>query len=169
VVAESVVIIPGYTPSTATAPIRLHPRAAARLARGVAVARARSIGWIIVSGGAVHPPGTRYVEAEEMAVELIRRGWPKTRILKDGAARHTYTNLRNSGRIMLDRGWARARVVTGLSHALYMGFASLTRFEEAARQALGYVPGRLSLVGPGQLVFEPCDAVRRVGKDPLDR
>jgi hypothetical protein len=168
-VTEPVIIVPGYTPSTATRPMRLHPRAVARVRRALVVAKARKIGWIIVSGGAVHPPGTPFVEADEMAVELIRRGWPKDRIVREPKARHTYTNLRNCGRLMRERGWATARVVTGLSHALYMGFPSLSRFEEVTLQNLGYAPGKLSLVGPGQLLFAPSDEVQRPGKDPLDR
>ncbi|MCP4867193.1 MAG: YdcF family protein [Proteobacteria bacterium] len=167
--SESAIIVPGYTPSIATRPVRLHPRAAARVRKAIAVAKARSIDWIIVSGGAVHPPGTPFVEADEMAVELIRGGWRKDRIVREPKARHTYTNLRNCGRIMLDRDWATARVVTGLIHALYMGFPSLSQFEEVTLQNLGYAPGTLSLVGPGQLLFAPSDAVRRPGKDPLDR
>ena len=166
--SEEVGIVAGYTPLTATAPIRLHPRARARVERALAVARARSIGWMIVSGGAVHPPGTPFVEADEMAVALIDAGWDKDRILRDRRARHTFTNLRNAGRLMLDRGWAQARVVTGLSHALYMGFASMSGFEQASRAALGYLPGRLRIAGPGQLLFEPSDEVRRRGRDPLD-
>lgn len=166
---ESAIIVPGYTPAIATRPVRLHPRAAARVRRAIATARQRNIAWILVSGGAVHPPGTPYVEADEMAVELIRSGWPKDRIIKERSARHTYTNLRNCGRIMLERGWPTARVVTGLSHALYMGFSTLSRFEDVTVANLGYVPGALTLVGPGQLLFAPSDEVRRPGKDPLDR
>jgi len=168
-VSEPAIIVPGYTPATATVPVRLHRGSVARVARAVAVARARDIEWILVSGGAVHPPGTPYVEADEMAVELIRRGWRKDRIIREPRARHTYTNLRNCGRLMFDHGWASARVVTGLGHALYMGFPSVSGFEQVSRQMLGYLPGRLALVGPGQLVFVPSKDVLRPGKDPLDR
>ncbi len=166
--AEHVLLVPGYTPLTATGPVRLHERARQRVARAVSVGRTLGIDWIIPSGGAVHPPGTPFVEAEEMAAEFIRLGWRKNRIVLEPRARHTYTNLRNAGRLMLERGWRHARVVTGNAHALYMGFPSLSRFEQTARDELGYFPGALRLVAPGQLLFEPSGACRRLGPDPLD-
>lgn len=168
-VPEHVLLVPGYTPMTAAEPIRLHPRAEARVRRAVKVGRSLGIDWVIASGGAVHPPGTPYVEADEIAAQLVRLGWRKDRILLERNARHTYTNLRNAGRLMLARGWRTARVVTGNAHALYMGFASLSRLEQVSVAEIGYFPGSLRLVGPGQLVFEPSGACRRLGRDPLDR
>ncbi len=166
--SEQVVVVPGYMPLHATEPVPLHPRARRRLNRALRVARARGIEWMLVSGGAVHPPGTPYVEAEAMAAELKRLGWPVERLVLEPQARHTYTNLRNSGRIMLDRGWKSARVVTGLTHALYMGFPELSKFNERCVAALDYLPGRLQRAGPGQLIFEPNKAVLAPGRDPLD-
>ncbi|WP_160171335.1 YdcF family protein [Kozakia baliensis] len=57
--------------------------------------------FIIVSGGAVHPARTRYVEAEEMRRVLMQRfGIPEQSIVMEPYARHTTTNLRNASRIL---------------------------------------------------------------------
>ena len=166
--AEPVLIVPGYTPSIARRPVRLHPRALARVRRADRIARRLGIDRIILSGGAVHPEGTPFLEADEMAKALNQLGWGGDSVILERAARHSYTNLRNAGRIMLDRGWETARVVTGRGHALYMGFGRFSRFERRTLDALGYLPGTIRLVGPGQLIFCPVDDVRRPGTDPLD-
>jgi uncharacterized SAM-binding protein YcdF (DUF218 family) len=160
-----VVIVPGFTPRLARQPIRLHPRARRRVVRAVQVADRLRIGWIIVSGGPVYPPGTPYVEADGMAEALAELGWPRDRIVRERSARHTCTNLRNCGRLMLKRGWTTARVVTGMSHAMYIASPALVR---TARKTLGYVPGDITRRGAHELDFEPCDAVLTPGRDPLD-
>jgi hypothetical protein len=165
---EQVLIIPGFTPRLARQPIPLHPRARRRVERALRLAQERRIRWIITSGGAVYPTGTPCVEADGMADELVRLGWPREHIVRERRARHTYANLRNSGRLMLRRGWTLARVVTGLSHAAYMGFPELSRFEAHTRAVLGYFPGHLRRDGPGQLLFQPWEVVFTPGPDPLD-
>ncbi len=166
--AEPVLIVPGYAPLHAIRPIRFHPRARRRVGRAHRVAKRLGIERIIVSGGAVHPDGTPFVEADEMAKRLNELGWSGEAVILERSARHSYTNLRNAGRLMLDRGWTTARIVTGRSHALYLGFGRMSRFDARSMNALGYVPGRIELVGPGQLIFEPTEAVRRPGPDPQD-
>ena len=160
-----VVIVPGFTPRLARQPIRLHPRARRRVERAVQVADRLRIGWIMVSGGPVYPPGTPYVEADGMAEALVELGWPRDRLVRERAARHTYSNLRNCGRLMLRRGWASARIVTGVSHALYIGSSTFTR---TTLRELGYVPGELTRMGARELDFAPCDSVMTPGRDPLD-
>ena len=160
-----VVIVPGFTPRLASRPIRLHPRARRRVERAVLVADRLGVDWILVSGGPVYPAGTPYVEADGMAEALRELGWPEDRIVRERCARHTYTNLRNSGRLMLKRGWTSARVVTGIGHALYI--ASPT-FARTARQMLGYQPGTVAYLSPRELDFAPVEAVQTPGRDPLD-
>ena len=159
-----VVLVPGFTPRLARRPIRLHPRARRRVERALRVAEGLDCPWILVSGGPVYPAGTPYVEADGMAEALEELGWPRKQIVRERVARHTWTNLRNCGRLMLERGWDRARVVTSFGHALWIGSPL---FDRAARRHLGYVPGRVTRVGPRQLDFVPVPAVHPPGPDPL--
>ena len=62
--------------------------------------------FIIVSGGRVHPFKTQYTEAVEMKrymVEIL--GIPASAIIIDPFARHTTTNVRNAGRMIIDYGF----------------------------------------------------------------
>ncbi|HEY9841599.1 MAG TPA: YdcF family protein, partial [Candidatus Obscuribacterales bacterium] len=67
---------------------------------------------IVVTGGCVHPESTRISEALAMRDYLISKGVPENRILVEGLARHTTTNLRNVGRMMVDHGLSRGLVVS---------------------------------------------------------
>jgi hypothetical protein len=163
-------IVPGYTPRLAA--LRgpegsLHRKAAARcaaaaddLARGVAP-------LAIVSGGAVHGPDS---EAVLMREALRARGVAEQRILVEPCARHTTTNLRNAGRIMLALGLPDALVVTSdapwidrrggrfVEQAYYLGWPRLSTFHWRCRLTLGYTVGELDWVRPGHVRFVPSPA-----------
>lgn len=160
-----VVLVPGFTPRLARRPIRLHPRARMRVIRAAEIADQLGARWIIVSGGPVYPAGTPYAEADGMAEALEGLGWPRDHIVRERCARHTVTNMRNCGRLMLRRDWPTARVVTGVAHALWI---SGPLFERTARRDLGYLPGRVVRVGARQVDFTPNDDVWTPGRDPLD-
>lgn len=162
---EMVVIVPGFTPRLTRRPLRLHPRARRRVERAAEVADRLGVSSILVSGGPVYPSGTPYVEADGMAEALEALGWPAKGIIRERSARHTCTNLRNCGRLMLRRGWTTARIVTGIGHTLYIAGPLFTR---TARRDLAYVPGEVTRVGARELDFEPCDTVWTPGPDPLD-
>jgi hypothetical protein len=127
--------------------------------------------FIIVSGGAVSPRGTKTVEAMEMRRALMERfGIPAEAILIDPFARHTTTNLRNAARLLARLGAPSARealIVTDTEHQ-----AAIESVEFAARnqRELGYQPGvigrRTSFDAP---TFRPSSASSRVDPaDPLD-
>lgn len=162
-------IIPGFTPRLTLSPRdgALHGKAAARcreaadeLARGVAPVA-------IVSGGAVHGADN---EALLMREALLAHGVSPERILIEPCARHTTTNLRNAGRIMLALGMARALVVTSdapwislgasrfLEQSYYLGWPRLSTFHLRCRATLGYPVGELSWLRHGRIRFRPSPA-----------
>ena len=94
------VIVPGYTPRLGWSR-GLHPWAAARLQEAATSVDAGLASTIIVSGGAVHSDDN---EAVLMREHLLARGVAAARILVEPCARHTTTNLRNAGRMVLAAG-----------------------------------------------------------------
>jgi len=163
-------ILPGFTPRLGPGRDRLHPliegtcRVAARdLAAGVA-------GLIIPSGGAVHGPAN---EAVLMRKELLELGVPEDRILIEPCARHTTTNLRNAGRLMLAHGLRTAYVVAAdagegplawlllryLRQSAYVGFPRASSFALRCRLTLGYQVGQLAWVRPQHVFFVPSPRV----------
>src|SRR5262249_6756461 len=101
-------IVPGYTPRFGWR-TGLHPRAVGRLARALADPRRGLAPAVIVTGGAVHSPDN---EALLMKEWLVARGVDPARVVVEPCARHTTTNLRNAGRIVLAHGAREALVVT---------------------------------------------------------
>ena len=163
------IIVPGKGPDDLATPLsaggKLRVRlAAARFFDGVAP-------YIIVTGGAVHPLGTKHVEAMEMRLALIERyGVPEDSIIVEPYARHTTTNLRNATRRLaalkapLDRD---ALIITDPEQSKYIEGAD---FGLRNRQELGYQPGVVKArLSPTELTFRPSPASLRIDPiDPLD-
>src|SRR5262245_54338668 len=101
-------IVPGYTPRFGWT-TGLHPEAVERLERALDDLQAGLAPAVIVSGGAVHSDEN---EAVLMREWLLAHGVEPARILLEPCARHTTTNLRNAGRIVLRHGANEALVVT---------------------------------------------------------
>lgn len=161
-------VVPGFTPPWTRHPVELHALAEARLRK--------ALGWlgvwpelsVIVTGAAVYPEGTPHVEAESMARWLASRGVSEQRIVVEGSARHTTTNLRNAARVMGLRGWRRARIVTDPGQALYLAFADRSGFRARYVRDLGHDPGVLSWHGWWTVDFEPGPGVEGRGTDPRE-
>lgn len=116
------IIVPGYTPLSSKNPTPLTERAKERLKSAVEDFKAGKAPFIIVSGGSVHPERTRINEAKEMRDYLVKElKVPSNRIIVEGLARHSTTNLRNSGRIMLEHGLKKAVII---SDPGFMGMVS---------------------------------------------
>jgi hypothetical protein len=170
----ALIVVPGYTPADAAAPVKLSACAEARLGLALAELEAYVAPFVLLSGGAVHPPGTPFNEAIEMRAQLIANGISEERLLIDPFARHSTTNLRNAGRLMLQLGLARAEVVTGFDRplfdqAFYFGAPHLSTFVERCRSELGYEVGSLAAVDEHRVAFVPSADVARVDwRDPLD-
>ncbi len=84
-----------------------------RVKSAVRAYRAGEVSAIIFSGGAAH---NRFVEAEVMGDEAVRRGVPPDRVLREGRALTTWMNLRLSQRIMRERGARTALIVSTADH-----------------------------------------------------
>ena len=165
----SLLIVPGVGPEDSATVLsprsKLHALLAAqRYRQGLAP-------FILVSGSAVHPRGTRFVEAVEIRRALIERyGIPADRVILEPYARHTTTNLRNATRRMVALGIPLDRptlIVTDAEQSKYIESATFT---DRNRAELGYLPGavgrRLSVY---DLEFRPSRlSLREDPRDPLD-
>lgn len=158
-------IVPGYTPRIGWRKTTLHPLAAGSCAAAAHDVREGIAPLVIVSGGAVHGPAN---EAVLMREELLRLGVTAERILVEPCARHTTTNLRNAGRLMLAHGLHAAYVVCPDAppnplgafrrvwrQSFYVGYPRLSSFGLRCRLVLGYRVGHLSWVRPGHTYFVP--------------
>lgn len=151
------VIVPGYTPRFGWSR-GLHPRAAARLEKAAIDVEEGLASTIIVSGGAVHSDDN---EAVLMRDWLIARGVAPARILVEPCARHTTTNLRNAGRMVLAAGAREALVVTNGWQRYYLAFPWRSSFHARCLAELGYRVGALVRLGPLHVAFRPSAEVFR--------
>ncbi|WFD26469.1 hypothetical protein MNAN1_001452 [Malassezia nana] len=79
----------------------LSPQSKMRLGISVTELHKGQAPWIVVTGGAVHPPKTPFTEAQEMQLWLKEQyDLDEKYILMEPHARHTTTNLRNSARMV---------------------------------------------------------------------
>lgn len=169
-------IVPGYTPLDAREPLHLSaiPAARRRLDQALADLRAGLAPLVIVSGGSVYPPGTPYNEALMMREYLLGHGASEDQILVEPHARHTTTNLRNTGRMLRDLGLRSAVVVTGFesetfSQAFYLSYPTLSTFRLRCQRELGYSVGELDGMDEHHIAFRPAPEVDTVDyRDPLD-
>lgn len=124
--------------------------------------------FIIVSGAAVHPRETRFVEALEMRRALIERyGVPAHAIVIEPYARHTTTNLRNSARLLMSMKAPRDRDALIVSDPRHIDAVESVEFVARNQRELGYQPGRIGKrTSPFDIVFRPSSDSARV--DPLD-
>lgn len=96
--------------------------------------------FIIVSGGRVHPFKTQYIEAVEMKRYMIDvLGIPSSAIIIDPFARHTTTNVRNAGRMIMDYGFPKDKwslVSSSKTHIDYVEKA----MDKRSLKELGTIP-----------------------------
>lgn len=124
--------------------------------------------FLIVSGAAVHPRGTRFVEAVEMRRALIERyGVPAHAIMIEPYARHTTTNLRNAARLLMSMKAPMDRDALVLSDPRHIDAVQGAEFVARNQRELGYQPGRVGeRTSPFDIAFRPSPDSARV--DPLD-
>jgi hypothetical protein len=153
-------IVPGYCPRFGWA-AGLHPAAAARLEEAARDLEAGIGGSVIVSGGAVHSPDN---EAVLMREWLIGRGVDVGRILVEPCARHTTTNLRNAGRMVLAAGADEALVITSDPQTYYLAYPWRSSFHLRCLVELGYRVGELLPEAPMRIRFRPAAEVFRASR-----
>jgi DUF218 domain len=126
-----------------------------RAARAAAAFRAGVAPVVTFSGGAVH---SRAVEAFLLDwIATCRLGVPPDRILLDPCADHTHTNLRNTGRLVVELGGRTAYVITddGWQSDYFEEWTLFSlvggSIDDRALRDFGYVLGswRRASVGPG--------------------
>src|SRR5262249_7297996 len=150
-------IVPGYTPRFGWRP-GLHPINIGRLAQALFDLQQGLAPRVIVSGGAVH---TADNEAVLMRQWLIERGVSPDRISAEPSARHSTSNLRNAGRMVLASGGREALIVTSdahwwpgragwrpIEHSYYLGHPWRSLFHLRCLLEFGYFVGELTWLRP---------------------
>ncbi len=124
--------------------------------------------FIIVSGAAVHPRETRFVEAVEMRRALIERyAVPADAIVIEPYARHTTTNLRNASRLLMSMKAPMDHDALVLSDPRHIDAMESSEFVARNQRELGYQPGKVGQrTSPFDIAFRPSPDSARV--DPLD-
>jgi len=170
-------IVPGYTPPDAKRPMHVDEVAAARSRLDLArkdLLDERRAPFALVVGGSVHPPGTPLNEALMMREYLIAKGVDAGRILIDPWSRHSTTNVRNAGRLMLAHNLGVGLIVTGFETPLfdqsfYFGHPTLSTFTLRCKADLGYEVGDLDAADDHHVVYRPNPSVvTPLLTDPLD-
>lgn len=169
-------IVPGYTPVDAAAPIALDdlPPARQRLTLALQQFESGVAPFFFLTGGSVHPPGTPLNEALMMRTFLLAQGVPENRILVDPHARHSTTNIRNAGRLILAEKRTSALIVTGFERSIfaqdfYFSHDTLSTFDARCKKTLGHSVGTLSGVADHLIAYTPVPEVATPNwQDPLD-
>ncbi len=166
------IIVPGFTPANQHSPTgAAHPTALARIREAKQSWDEGLAPFVLLSGGNVAPPGTPDFEALLMHRAALDLGLPADRLLLDIRARHSTTNLRNAGRLMLERGLRSALITTSPAQDFYFSAAWLSDFHARCQRDLGYRVGELRDVGADawRSAFTPSRDVTRIHwEDPLD-
>ncbi|SEN28798.1 Uncharacterized SAM-binding protein YcdF, DUF218 family [Chitinophaga rupis] len=124
--------------------------------------------FVIVSGGYVHPFGTKYSEAIEMKRFLADScNVPETAILVDPHARHTTTNLRNANRILFRNGFPTDKKILCTSSKAHLIYVASVFFEKVCLKDMGYLPYR-KLRQVDDLSIEYYPVAESLHEDPLD-
>jgi hypothetical protein len=160
---------PGVGPENPVIPLsargKLHLQLAARrFAQG-------DVAFIITSGAAVHPKGSRFVEAVEMRKALVERYHiPADRIVIEPYARHTTTNLRNATRRLHAMGAPLDKPTLIVANADQSRYITSPEFAARNPAELGYDPGTIGTRhSPYEVEFLPSLHSLRVDPwDPLD-
>lgn len=139
----SAIVVLGVGPETSTE--RVTAESLLRADYAALCWRRKLVPFIIVSGGKVHPYHTPYCEAEEMRNYLRSVCQvPDSVVIVEPHARHTTTNLRNAGRIMLRQGFPmdKPSLVTGSKS--HIDYVCSDTFQQRFIKELGYLPVSLS-------------------------
>ncbi|MBO1361687.1 YdcF family protein [Acetobacter sacchari] len=127
--------------------------------------------FIIVSGGAVHPAHTNFVEAVEMRRFLIEHfNIPARRIVTEPYARHTTTNLRNASRTLQILGAPEDRPAVIVTDRAQSDYISSSTFSDRNMNELKCEPGKISeRLSPFLTIFVPNKECNKTDPwDPLD-
>ncbi|MBB3188336.1 YdcF family protein [Microbacter margulisiae] len=164
------ILVLGAGPETLNTEIS--PFGRLRAAYGALLYKKHLAPFIIVSGGKVHPYHTPYCEAYEMKKYLMKRwGIPEDAIIMEPHARHTNTNVRNTVRIMIRKGFPLDRpalMTSSESHINYIKDQGM--FAKRCETDLNMVPYRLGKrVSKRAIEFYPQEVALQINPfEPLD-
>ena len=163
------VIVPGYTPLDQRVPTPgVHALGRERVLRAAVEWDDGLAPFIILSGGYVYPDDNPFNEALEMKKLLVAGGLPEDAVLIEPCARHSHTNIRNVGRLMLSAGLVNGLVVTSYDQAYYLLNHYRSGFSARCWRDFGHLLGRFRKYTPHSTAFYPYAAVFEVGREPLD-
>lgn len=101
----------------------------------------KMVPFIIVSGGRVHPYHTPYCEAWEMKHFLQTVcNIPDSVIIIEPHARHTTTNLRNAGRIMVRNSFPLDKPALVIGSKSHIDYVMSQKFSNRFVKELGFLP-----------------------------
>lgn len=149
----------------------LSPRAKLRVRLAASRFAEKTAPFIIVTGGAVAPRGTRFIEAIEMRKALVERyGIPEHLIVVEPYARNTSTNLRNATRRLQAIGAPLERDAIVLTDADHSAYVEGPLFKDRSQSDLGYLPATIGRrLSENELAFKPVASSMRIDPiDPLD-
>ncbi|MFC0516793.1 YdcF family protein [Mucilaginibacter angelicae] len=161
------ILVPGAGPDNLTSPLSGEGMLRCRLA--VQEYKLGKAPFIIVSGGKVHPYKTKYNEAEEMKVYLMKTlHMPENAIIIEPHARHTTTNMRNSARLIYKYGIPADKpgiVVTDKSQTDF-----IMNMDSRCQKELNYVPYKLAKRNSEtEVEYYPVEEAKQIDPDePLD-
>lgn len=161
------ILVPGAGPDNLTSPLSGEGMLRCRLA--VQEYKLGKAPFIIVSGGKVHPYKTKYNEAEEMKVYLMKiLHIPENVIIIEPHARHTTTNMRNSARLIYKYGIPADKpgiVVTDKSQTDF-----IMTMDARCQKELNYVPYKLAKRNSEtEVEYYPVEEAKQIDPDePLD-
>ncbi|HEY0608978.1 MAG TPA: YdcF family protein, partial [Chitinophaga sp.] len=146
----------------------ISPMCKERCRTGAAIYREKKAPFIIVSGGYVHPFGTKYSEAIEMKKFLIDScNIPETAIIAEPHARHTTTNIRNANRILFRNGFPMDKKVLCTSSKAHITYVNSIFFDRVCDKDLRYHPYKnVKRLGDNTVEYEPV--VESLHEDPFD-
>ncbi|WP_432326042.1 YdcF family protein [Mucilaginibacter sp. P25] len=157
------ILVPGAGPDNLTSPLSGEGMLRCRLA--VQEYKAGKAPFIIVSGGNVHPYKTKYNEAEEMKVYLVKTlHIPENAIIIEPHARHTTTNMRNSARLLYKYGIPADKpgiVVTDKSQTDF-----IMNMDARCQKELNYVPYKLAKRNSEtEVEYYPVEEAKQIDPD----
>jgi hypothetical protein len=142
-----------------------------RCRTGAAIYREKKAPFIIVSGGYVHPFGTKYSEAIEMKKFLTDScNIPTSAIIAEPHARHTTTNIRNANRILFRNGFPMDKKVLCTSSKAHITYVNSIFFDRVCDKDLRYHPYKnVKRLDDNSVEYEPVmESLHGDPFDPLD-
>jgi hypothetical protein len=165
----SVIVVPGSGPSQTG--VRLSALGRIRVEQAVLLYRSGKAPFILVSGGAVHPMLTPFLEAIEMRRELIE-AWniPANAILVDPYARHTTTNIRNAVREIIRYHFATSKPFLVTSDFSQVRGILSSAFDARCQNELHYLPytSKQKLSATSLAMRPSFDSLQQDAADPMD-